>query len=128
MRKTEHYRKVLALIQEAKGPLSIPEMLHDLRQTGMGQATIYRAVHKGVDLGELREVPLPHGPLRYEMANLKHHHHFVCKVCDRALDIQGCGLNVQALTPVGFRVDEHEIILRGVCPECQDGTEAQASR
>ena len=87
--------------------------------SGIGLATVYRALKKGVDDGELVAVELQAGSIRYEMADLDHHHHFLCSECDRAFDIEGCVGQVDRLVPSGFRVETHEILLYGECADCR---------
>jgi len=48
---------------------------------GVGIATIYRTVKLLLDAREIQSVILPDGQLRYEAADLDHHHHFRCRVC-----------------------------------------------
>ncbi|MCA9418695.1 MAG: transcriptional repressor, partial [Candidatus Omnitrophica bacterium] len=55
----------------------------------------------------------------YEMNGKRHHHHFVCRVCGRVFDIEGCPGQIEAMTPKGFLVEDHEIFLYGRCEECR---------
>jgi len=47
-----------------------------------------------------------------------HHHHFHCTVCDRVFPIHGCPSGIDLLAPAGFRVEQHELTLRGRCADC----------
>ena len=84
----------------------------------LGLATVYRSIRALVDEDWLVEVELPGEPSRYEVAHKEHHHHFHCRVCDRVFDLDGCPGSLRELAPRGFRVESHEIILYGQCPEC----------
>jgi Fe2+ or Zn2+ uptake regulation protein len=78
----------------------------------------YRAVNDLVEQGWLKKVELPGEPMRYELADLEHHHHFHCTDCGRVFDVEGCALHHQPHVPDGFEVQSHEIILYGRCAEC----------
>lgn len=84
----------------------------------MGAATVYRALAAMLEEGALTVVHLPGQAPRYERAGKGHHHHFYCRGCGRAFEIGGCAEGVQALAPPGFRVEGHDLVLMGLCPEC----------
>lgn len=106
------------MVREASGPLSANELWEKLRPTGVGIATVYRALKTGVESGTLREVELPGGPSRYEPKERAHHHHFLCSECDRAYDIDGCVPGLDSILPAHFAMTGHEILLFGLCASC----------
>ncbi len=106
------------LLADAAGPMSANEIWMATQRNGIGIATVYRALKRGVKSGELRETNLPGGQTRYEPANLAHHHHFLCSDCDRAIDLSGCVPGLDSILPPGFTMTEHEILLFGQCATC----------
>lgn len=118
-RSVPHREGVLGAIQHARRPLSVDEIRAELAASGIGTATVYRILNRAVTAGELRRVELPGAPARFEPADLPHHHHFECDSCRRVFDVPGCAHGLASLTPKGFEVESHEIILRGQCPECK---------
>ncbi len=122
-RQTPQRQAIREVFEEAGRPLDVGEALERARraQPRLGIATVYRAVHDLVEAGFLQPVELPGEPLRYERADLAHHHHFRCTVCDRVFDIAGCALGPTPKVPPGFKVESHEVILYGRCPACRDG-------
>ena len=112
--------RVLDAIRESGRPLSAEELRADLAESGVGLATVYRALNAGVEDGSLRRVELPGGPARFEPADLPHHHHFQCDDCGRVYDVEGCPGRMDEFAPEGFSVTSHEIILRGACRACSD--------
>jgi len=67
---------------------------------------------------ELRVVELPGSPDRYETAGRCHHHHFHCRRCDGVFEVETCPGGFAAMAPSGYRVEDHELILYGVCRSC----------
>ena len=104
----------------SKRPLSPREVLDAAQraQPGLGLATVYRNLNAMVEDGWLVPVQLPGESARYERAGLDHHHHFHCTRCDRAFDIDACPGDLKKLTPPGFKLTRHEIVLYGRCAEC----------
>ena len=123
MSRPSHRDAVEALLRDAEGPLSADEVRHALADTGIGQATVYRLLNRGVAEGTLQAVQLPTGPARYEPADRPHHHHFTCDACDRVFDLVGCPGRLDRLLPAGFELASHDLTLHGRCADCR-GSEA----
>jgi Fe2+ or Zn2+ uptake regulation protein len=59
---------------------------------------------------------------RYEDRIGDNHHHLVCRICDRLIDVDCAVGEVPCLIPVDsgdFLVDEAEVTYWGICPACQ---------
>ena len=57
----------------------------------------------------------------YEDRVADNHHHLVCRVCGRLVDVDCAVGDVPCLTAAddyGFQIDEAEVIYWGRCPEC----------
>lgn len=119
-RETRQRRAIRGVLDAAHRPLS-PEEVLDRGQSevpSLGIATVYRNLKMLADEGYLVEVELPGFGARYERADRPHHHHFVCRTCDRVFDMTGCLPRVEELASEGFVVEEHEVILYGHCAAC----------
>jgi Fur family transcriptional regulator, ferric uptake regulator len=105
--------------------LSVPE-IHDLvrkRRPRVGIASVYRALETLTELGLVHRLELGSGGAHYEPAEPSgdHHHHLVCGDCgkveafsdDRLEHVIG---NVSKTA--AFRIDEHDVVLRGQCESC----------
>lgn len=119
-RDTRQRRAIRAVFERADGPLSPKEALRasKRRVRSLGLATVYRTVNALVAEGWLVEVPLPGEAPRYEVSGKKHHHHFVCERCDRAFEVDACPEGIRGMTPEGFRLSRHELVLYGDCVNC----------
>jgi Fur family ferric uptake transcriptional regulator len=121
VRQTRQRTAIRQALLDAGRPLSPAEVLAVARRRcpGLGIATVYRNVRRLRERGWLREVELPGAPSRYEVADKDHHHHFHCLSCDRIYDVEDCPGSLGRLAPRGFLVQDHEIILYGLCPNCR---------
>ncbi len=119
-RRTRQRGSIRQALEKADRPLSPQEILTAARRVSpsLGIATVYRNVKALVDEGWLQPVELPGAPSRYERAGKGHHHHFHCRSCDRVYEVDDCPGTLRELTPPGFELDAHEIILYGTCSEC----------
>ena len=120
IRNTRQRQSIKEAFEVANRPLSADEVLAAAQSTvsGLGMATVYRAIKTGVEDGWLVAVELPGAPPRYEIAGKEHHHHFHCNTCGKVFELHGCVENLNKMLPKGFRVTGHEVLLYGSCSEC----------
>ena len=118
MQRAKQQMTVLRALGEADGPLSARELWSRLSGTGVGLATVYRALQRGVEEGTLESVEGLGGGVRYEPRDREHHHHFLCSACDRAFDLVGCVEGLEFLVPDRFQMTRHEVVLFGTCDAC----------
>ncbi len=119
-RSTRQRRAIRTVFDKIHRPLGPQEVLDAVAQEvdGVGIATVYRNLKSLVEEGWLTPVELPGEPARYERAGKAHHHHFRCEDCGSVFELEGCVGNFKAMTPPGFRVSKHEVILFGSCAGC----------
>ena len=119
-RDTRQRQAIRRAIEEADRPLSPREVLEaaGAHHAGLGIATVYRTLKALVEEGALAQVELPGEPPRYETTGKRHHHHFHCRACDRVYELEGCPDGLRSLTPVGFSLESHEVVLYGRCAAC----------
>jgi Fur family ferric uptake transcriptional regulator len=81
-----------------------------------------------VDNGLIRRIQPVGSPARYEDRVDDNHHHLICRICGRLVDVDcavGSAPCLTAADDMGFEIDEAEVAYWGRCPECQaDGREA----
>src|SRR5919198_778739 len=119
-RDTRQRRAIRHVIEEAGRPLSPQDVLKvaQVYTPRLGIATVYRTLKGLVEEGWLVQVELPGEPPRYETATKAHHHHFQCRTCGQVYEIEGCPEDVQPLTPSGFLLEGHYMVLYGQCATC----------
>jgi len=121
-RNTRQRETIVEVIHEAEGPLTVPEIFERAQERvpGLGIATVYRTVKLLSESRQVQVVILPSGETRYESAQLGHHHHFHCRVCETVYDMETCLVRVPESRRVdrGFIVESHELTCYGVCRNC----------
>ena len=106
------------------GPREVLEAAHERAPT-LGMATVYRTLKKLCETGWLARVELPGRPPRYELAEKDHHHHFLCRNCDRVYEVEGCLGDVDSVAPEGCTVEAHDLLLYGECSACRGSQAAE---
>ncbi len=119
-RKTQQRATVRRVLKDADRPLCAQEVFDAARVSvsGLGIATVYRNLKMLVDEQWLVLVTLPGEPNRYEVAGKAHHHHFHCRRCNRVFEVPECVSDLRRMTPAGFVLDSHDVVLYGKCKEC----------
>lgn len=106
--------------------LSAQEIHDSVRAEGirLGIASVYRTL-EGLDrVGLVQRIDLGDGVARFEpaLADGEHHHHFVCDACGNVEPFEDPALEAtleRIAGGRGYRVEAHDVVLRGSCGECQ---------
>ena len=83
--------------------------------------TVYRNLNLLCENGQLLKVPIPGASDRFDHT-LGDHAHAYCEVCGSVTDVlpQALPMLQEALKGgCGFQVHQMNLVLEGVCPECQ---------
>ncbi len=93
--------------------------------SGIGLATVYRALQEMAGQGDLDTVRKDSGEVLYrQCGDLDHHHHLVCRSCGRTEEVEAPGVERWARAVAvehGFVDLNHEVELFGLCPQCAAG-------
>ncbi|QVK19221.1 transcriptional repressor [Mycoplasmatota bacterium] len=102
------------------------DILRKLNESKTGQATVYRTLELFCSAGILKKVNFKNEEFaRYDLLDLdeKHfHHHLVCNNCGKVIEISDDLLDHienKVQTDYHFQIMNHELILSGICQECQ---------
>lgn len=122
---TQPRLRVLACLEHQHGHLAADEIVELLRteSQALPRATVYNVVRDLVTAGLAMQADVGPGRALFEVSE-SWHHHFVCRSCERVIDVpcaKGTKPCLDAGLP-GVEVDEAQVIFRGLCPDC--GTQA----
>jgi Fur family ferric uptake transcriptional regulator len=114
-------RQVIELL-EGEG-CAITALEIDRRLPAVGRASVYRTLEQLEQLDLVHRVDVGGESVAYERNDPgEHHHHMVCVRCGRLVPFEDPPLE-RAIHRVGegaeFEVTSHDVLLRGVCPDCQ---------
>jgi Fur family ferric uptake transcriptional regulator len=93
---------------------------HDIG--AVSRQAIYDTLTLLVEKGLLRRIQPVGSPALYENRVDDNHHHLICRICGRVVDVDcavGATPCLSAADDVGFEIDEAEVVYWGRCPECQ---------
>jgi Fur family ferric uptake transcriptional regulator len=124
-------RAVVDLLSRQDCCISAQEIATRLRDegTGVGTASVYRALELLHGAGLVQRVEVGEGGARYEpvIPGGEHHHHVFCERCGRisAFEDQALERAIDRLASrLGHRVSGHDVLIRGSCAACERGSPA----
>ena len=89
----------------------------------MSLSTVYRNLDRMATTGEARRLTvLGDKRARYELAGNGHHHHVVCRSCNRVEPFDACPLDRHVETlekQTGYTFDDHTLEISGLCADCR---------
>jgi Fur family ferric uptake transcriptional regulator len=92
--------------------------------------SVYDALGLLVAEGIIRRIQPAGSPARFETRVGDNHHHLICRICGRVVDVDCAVGAAPCLAPAdgrGYEIDEAEVAYWGRCPDCR-GREGRAPR
>lgn len=121
---TKQREAVLRVIRLSNKHLTANEVFDDARTLlpGISFATVYNSLHYLKQAGLIGEVHFGGDAVRYDRT-VGRHDHAVCSACGKLVDLElkiPKRLAEQAGALSNFQAESVEVILRGLCPDCQN--------
>lgn len=131
IRVTRQGEAIDAVLRTADGFRTAQDLYGELRAQGssVGLTTVYRHLKVLADAGEIDVVHRPDGEAQYRLcfptktdrsAPPDHHHHLVCRVCGRAVEVDGPEVEQWAervAKAAGYTQISHTVEVFGLCPQ-----------
>jgi Fe2+ or Zn2+ uptake regulation protein len=92
---------------------------------------VYDALGALVAARLIRRIQPAGSPARFEDRVGDNHHHLICRICGRTVDVDcavGAAPCLTAADDSGYEIDEAEVVYWGRCPKCLAKSRAGRSR
>jgi Fur family transcriptional regulator, stress-responsive regulator len=93
----------------------------------ISQQSVYDALSLLVAERLIRRIQPAGSPARFEDRVGDNHHHLICRICGRVVDVEcavGSAPCLTAVDDMGYEIDEAEVAYWGRCPECVEESRA----
>ena len=124
VRRHTRQRAAVTDVLERTGEFVSAQDLHaSLRAQGdrVGLATVYRSLQTLVEDGQVDVRRGEDGEALYRRCSTGHHHHLVCRVCGRTVEVESRQVERWASSVArssGFVDAVHTVEMTGTCPDC----------
>jgi Fur family transcriptional regulator, stress-responsive regulator len=115
----------LAVFRAVSGqPHITADEVAEVVRAGIGAISlqsVYDALGRLVAEGLIRRIQPAGSPARFEDRVGDNHHHMICRVCGRLVDVDCAVGSAPCLTAAddrGYEIDEAEVAYWGRCPDC----------
>ncbi|MGF6822828.1 Fur family ferric uptake transcriptional regulator [Microbacterium sp. ZKA21] len=132
-RNTWQRERVRDALADARGFVSAQSLHATLRDenTGIGLATVYRALAGLAASGDADSLQSPEGEALYRACSTQgHHHHLICRSCGLTVEIEATEVEAWAQRTAalhGFTEAAHVVDIFGLCTPCAKKKQAQES-
>lgn len=122
LRSTPQRQLVLNVVGQSSDHPNAEQIYERCKKTepSISMGTVYRNLGVLAQTGDILHLLMPQGPDHYDF-NTKPHCHFFCRCCRSVFDIDELqivkSLDKKFRIP-GYKVESHQLIICGVCPEC----------
>ena len=121
-RQTIQYALVSETVKKMRKHASADEIYNAIAKDHptFGRGTVYRNLQRLSELGEIRKREIPGGADRYDFL-CTDHYHVVCTKCGQVFDVDMDymkDLEKTIKNTHGFEFTSHDIIFKGICPDC----------
>ncbi len=92
--------------------------------------SVYDALGVLVAEGLIRRIQPAGSPARFEDRVGDNHHHLICRICGRVVDVDcavGSAPCLKASDDMGYEIDEADVAYWGRCPDCLAQSRAQST-
>jgi Fur family ferric uptake transcriptional regulator len=124
MQRTTRQRAAVSAALDSVSDFRSAQELHDLlrrRGENVGLTTVYRTLQSFAEVGEVDVLRTDDGESVYRRCSRGHHHHLVCRVCGRAVEVEGPAVEQWAdrvAAEHGFTEVSHTMEIFGRCADC----------
>lgn len=111
--------KMFEVINSSRSPISADKIV---KAVGVNKTTVYRDLDLFLKNNFIQEADFGDGIKRFELANLKHHHHLICLRCKRVQDVsfeENLDWEEKRIKKTRkFQVVRHDLEFFGYCHNC----------
>lgn len=124
MRSSSISQAIMDLLEEQKMHLTASDIYDAIREkfSAVNRSTIYRALKRLVDEGEVSISDMGGGSQVYERYSDAPHHHLICQSCGKTFNLEDEVVQKffrEVETGKDFKIHTTHLILYGICSQCQ---------
>ena len=123
---TKRRLMLLSFLASQKNPVNIKEIMGQIDQKEIDQATVYRILNLFKEKGIVNQIDFHQDAAYFELQSPQNdHHHIICTQCKKVTDFTGCEnkkiiSNALQQAPEFATITNHSFELFGICKSCEN--------
>jgi Fur family ferric uptake transcriptional regulator len=125
LKKTPLRLAIIEVFLDIKSPITISALEKNLCKKNIfpNQTSLYRQIDTLIQSNILESIIIKNSIAYYEIKNF-HHHHFLCKICEKIECIKDENLEIyidsleRELNSKGYQMSSHQFSFYGKCKKC----------
>lgn len=114
---------VLEAVNKLQSHATADEIYNEIvkEHKNISRGTVYRNLQRLCEMGEIQKREIPGGPDRFDH-QCSDHYHVRCVKCGRVFDVDMeymADLEKAIKDTHGFTFTGHDIVFKGICPQCK---------
>lgn len=121
LKNTKTRELIKELLNSSHSPLNASEIFDKLKDQGITLSSIYRTLDTFYKNNIISKEITTDGVSLYSILKEEHSHFLECKNCHSVIELNYCPyhkVNAQIKAKHHFLVDEHNVVIYGLCPKC----------
>lgn len=122
LKNTKTREQITQLLENSNTPLSANEIFEKLKDNKITLSSIYRTLDTFYKHNIITKETTTDGVSVYSILKENHSHFLECKNCHAKIKLDYCPyhkINAQIKSKHHFIVDEHNVVIYGLCNNCQ---------
>jgi Fe2+ or Zn2+ uptake regulation protein len=118
---TKQRKAILDVINSNPGHMTAEEIYMKVKKKlpSIAIGTVYRNLALMAEAGEIRRLPIPGSPDRFDRST-RPHEHAVCQKCGEVCDIFVDGMKEYLQQHTGMEITGYDLNLRCICEKCKE--------
>ncbi|MBQ7351633.1 MAG: transcriptional repressor [Clostridia bacterium] len=125
LKKTKTRELIKNLLKNSSSPLSAQDIFNLLKDQNITLSSIYRTLDTFYKNNIVSKESSHDNTIVYSISGDNHKHYLECKICHKTIDLGFCPyhkVNEQIFKKHKFLVNEHNVIIYGICDNCNTTT------
>ena len=122
LKNTKPRRLILNILSKSSLPLTAEDIYFSLKKEGVNLSTVYRTLNSFEKAHIVKKEINQNKENSFILLEHDDHHVLVCLKCHKVVPLEGCPYheaNEELENKTGFAIQDHNIEIYGVCPNCQ---------
>lgn len=122
LKRTKNRQLILDVLEKYSYPVTVEEIFYSFKKKDINLSTVYRTLNAFEEAGLVKREVNDKKENVFSLIKDEDQHILVCTKCHKRVPLEGCPyhhVNEEIEKETGFVLQDQNIEIYGVCPDCQ---------